>query len=133
MASLPLAASSKQARSRHTKPHLVAVASPARLSALEWSIVAMAERDGVSSLREPGRLAWALNSLFGLSRPNKLADPRLESLRRVAVYAWRNHWNVPRAELKEFEAVGFTMDQYELIQASIDKGRQTARRWALGK
>jgi hypothetical protein len=99
-----------------------------RLSALEWSIVALAERDTLASLREPGRVAAALESLFGLSRPNKLADPRLETLRRVAVHVWRNRWKVPADELRAFCEAGFTVDQYELIQLSIARSHQQARR-----
>jgi len=99
-----------------------------RLSPLEWSIVAMAEQDNLASLREPGRLAAALESLFGFSRPNKLAHPRLEALRRVAVHAWRRHWNVPASEMKAFVAAGFTLDHYELIQASIARSRENTPR-----
>jgi hypothetical protein len=100
----------------------VAIAQ-ARLSALEWSVVALAERDTIASLREPGRIAAALESLFGLNRPNKLANPRLEVLRRVAVFVWRQGWKVPVSELKAFSAEGFTLDHYELIQASIASSR----------
>ena len=103
------------------------VAEP-RLSALEWSIVAMAERDNLASLREPGRIAAALECLFGLTRPNKLADPRLEVLRRAAVHVWRNRWKVPADELRAFCEAGFTVDQYELIQLSIARSHQQARR-----
>lgn len=105
-----------------------APAAEPRLSALEWSVVALAERDGLASLREPGRIAAALESLFGLTRPNKLADSRLESLRRVAVHAWRSPWNVPPSELEAFIDAGFSIDQYELIQVSIGRSRQQARR-----
>ena len=80
----------------------------ARLSAHEWSIVALAERDGLSSLREPGRLAKAMEALFGLGRPNKLANSRMETLRRIAVFAWRQGWKVPKSELQEFLEAGFT-------------------------
>ncbi|WP_294171718.1 hypothetical protein [uncultured Sphingomonas sp.] len=111
----------------------VSAVVPARLSALEWSIVAMAERDSLASLREPGRFAAALGSLFGLSFPNRLASPRLEGLRRVAVHAWHSHWNVPNSELEAFLDAGFTLDQYELIQASIHKSRATARRRGAAK
>jgi hypothetical protein len=83
----------------------------------------MAEKDGISSLREPSRFVSALASLFGVRRPNRLANDRLESLRRLAVYAWRYHWNVPDSELREFLAAGFTMDHYQLVQTSIDKAR----------
>jgi len=99
-----------------------------RLSALEWSIVAMAERDSVASLREPGRLASALSSLFGVRRPNRLANERLEALRRISVLAWRHHWNVAKSELKQFLEAGFTLDQYELIQASIGQARASRGR-----
>jgi len=136
MASLPITNwAAEPARVAPTrKANLVPVentASPAaepavRLSALEWSIVAMAERDSLASLREPGRIAAALESLFGLTRPNKLAHPRLEALRRVAVHAWRRHWNVPASEIQAFVAEGFTLDHYELIQASIARSRQSA-------
>ena len=37
------------------EPSLARRKPAARLSALEWSVVAMAEQDGIESLREPGR------------------------------------------------------------------------------
>jgi hypothetical protein len=118
------------------KPRLVpvetiapeAAAAQPRLSALEWSVVALAERDTIASLREPGRIAAALESLFGLHRPSKLANPRLEVLRRVAVFAWRQGWKVPKSELQAFLAEGFSLDHYELIQASIAKRPAPCRR-----
>ena len=96
---------------------------PARLSPLEWSVVALAEQDSIESLREPGKLASAMSKLFGLSRSNSFRQPRLEALRRVAVHAWRGPWLVPSAELKAFLAAGFTLEQFEVVQASISKGR----------
>ena len=105
----------------------------ARLSALEWSVVALAERDTIASLREPGRLAAAFEGLFGFTRPNKLAHPRLEALRRVSVFAWRKRWQVPASELKAFLAQGFTLDQYELIQASIASSHAKARQRRQGR
>lgn len=135
MASLPISALSapRPLPFLGAAPALVPVeqripAPEAKLSALEWSIVALAERDSLASLREPGRIAAALESLFGLARPNKLADPRLETLRRVAVHVWRNRWKVPADELEAFVEAGFTLDHYELIQLSIAKSHQKARR-----
>lgn len=100
-----------------------------RLSALEWSVVAFAQRDSLASLHEPGRLAAALGSLFGRRDP-KVIDPRLESLRRIAVLAWHRGWQVPASELKAFVRAGFSLDQYELVQASIARGRSAGRRGA---
>ena len=124
MASLPMPAWSETAPRpappvRAPQPKVV----PPALTALEWSIVAMAEKDGISSLREPSRFVSALGSLFGVRRPRRLANDRLECLRRLAVYAWHYHWNVPDSELREFVAAGFSMDHYQLVQTSIDKAR----------
>jgi hypothetical protein len=102
-------------------PQLTVV--PASLSALEWSVVALSEQDSLASLREPGRFLSALSSLFGLNRPNRLANPRLEALRRMAVLVWHHRWNVPKSELRDFLAEGFSIDHYELVQASIAKAR----------
>jgi hypothetical protein len=126
MASLPISAAQWLPTPAVPKPatSIVGKAEPAaRLSALEWSIVAMAERDKVSSLREPGRFITALNAIFGLKRPNRLANERLESLRRIAILAWNYRWNVPKLELQQFFAAGFTPSQYELIQTSIGQAR----------
>ena len=129
MASLPLAVPQLQLNSAAPKPMIVGTATPpARLSALEWSVVAMAERDGLSSIREPGRFIVALGSLFGFKRPNRLANERLEALRRIAILAWHHRWNVPKSELASFFDVGFTVDQYELVQASIGQARLARRR-----
>jgi hypothetical protein len=129
MASLPLPSRSQQAFSpaaQRAMPSIVGVELPAKLSALEWSIVAMAEHDRVSSLREPGRFLTALGSLFGTRRPNRLANPGLEALRRIAVLAWHHRWNVPKSELQQFLAAGFSLDQYELVQTSIGQARMAA-------
>jgi len=128
MASLPVPAehlySSPLAAS---DPGMVGTATPpARLSVIEWSIVAMAERDGLGSIREPSRYTRAWRRFLGLKITNRLANERLETLRRVAVLAWHHGWNVPKSEVKNFFEAGFTGDQFELIQNSVGKAR-TAR------
>ncbi len=131
MASLPLPARDWQAGTfAAPKPTTVvgSAGAPARLSALEWSIVAMAERDGLSTIREPGRYTKALRSLFGLKQPNRLASERLEALRRIAVLAWHYGWNLPKSEVATFLAAGFTSDHLELIQNSVGQARANARR-----
>jgi hypothetical protein len=96
-------------------------------SGLEWSVIALAQRDRVASLREPGRIATALRVVFGTSRPGRLADSRLEALRRIAVLAWHHGYSVPVSELRAFFAAGFSKDQYEMLQTSIGRGRPSAR------
>lgn len=90
-----------------------------RLSALEWAVVVLARGDTLGSLREPGRLSSALGTLFG-ARPNpRLADPRLEALRRLAVLTWHDRVKVPTRELAAFIAAGFTNEQYLTMLSSI--------------
>lgn len=100
----------------------------ADLSALEWSVVAIAERDRLSSLREPGRVSVALGTLFGRGTNPRLADPRLEALRRLAVLTWHHGYAVPVSAIKAFLKAGFTTDQYEVVAASIETGRADRRR-----
>ncbi len=101
----------------------------AGLTSLEWSVVALAQRDGLASLGQPGRMAMALGVIFGGDRPNpRLADTRLEALRRIAVLAWRRGYAVPVSELRAFLAAGFSDEQYEVLQASISRGRAALHR-----
>ena len=118
MASLPLQSWPQGASPRpatESAASIVGVEAAARLSALEWSIVAMAERDRFSSLREPGRIVAALGSLFGVRRPNRLANDRLEALRRIAVLAWHHGYTLPVSEIKAFMKAGFSADQFETL------------------
>ena len=106
----------------------VALPRPERTKAtftpLEWSVIALARKDQLSTLRAPGRVAKAMGSLFGTWRDSRLADERLEALRRMAVLAWRKSWNVPTMELRAFKAAGFTAEQYEALQVSVSRGRE---------
>ena len=95
----------------------------ASLSALEWSVVALARRDRVSSLSEPSRISIAMGRLFGTQSNPRLADPRLEALRRLAVQAWHHGYVVPKSEIKSFLSAGFTLDQFETLLKSISSER----------
>lgn len=98
----------------------VVATQAARLSALEWSVVALARYDRLSSLSQPGRVAVALGKVFGTRANNlQLADPRLEALRRMAVLSWRRGENVAAEELAAFRDAGFTAGQYRLVLDSI--------------
>lgn len=97
-------------------------AVPARFSALEWQVVALAERDRPTSLRRPGALSTALGALFGGHNP-RLADSRLEALRRIAVLSWRRGYSVAPEEVSAFTAAGYTPAQYELLLDSIFAAR----------
>lgn len=97
-------------------------------SGLEWSVIALAERDTLATLRTPGRIAVALGTIFG-DRPNpRLADTRLEALRQIAVLSWNYGYTVPGDAVKEFTAAGFTLDQYETLVDSISVARAKRNR-----
>jgi hypothetical protein len=97
-------------------------------SALEWSVVAIAESDKLSSLRQPGRMAVAMGTLFGDRHNPRLADPRLEALRRMAVLSWHHGFVVPGHAVRDFTAAGYTLDQYETLVASIGAARARRQR-----
>lgn len=88
---------------------------PAGFSALEWSVVMLARHDRPTSLREPGRFQTFLGRLLGHGFNRRLADPKLEALRRMAVLTWHHSYSVPKSELQSFFAAGFTTDHYELL------------------
>lgn len=118
-ASTAVAGIDRSAAPRSPQPDAVG----ARFSALEWTVVAIAERDPLSSLKTPGRMAVALGALFP-NRPNpKLADPRLEALRRLAVLTWHHGYRVADSAVRAFLAVGFTLHHYELLAGSIVSAR----------
>ena len=103
-----------------------------RFSALEWSVIALAERDTLTTLRQPGRISAALGTLFG-ERPNpKLADPKLEALRRLAVLVRYHGYRVAESAIRAFMAAGYSLDQFELLAGSVTRiaERRIARKFA---
>ena len=104
----------------------VAAAPLAALNDLEWSVVGIAERDRLSTLRKAARPSRVSRLLFG-ERPNpRLADPRLEALRRVAVLSWHHGYTIPSAEVRGFLDAGFSAEQYELVVDRIADRRAEA-------
>lgn len=98
-----------------------------RLSALEWSVVMLARRDGLSTLREPGPIGLAMAALFGGRQNPRLTDERLEALRRFSVLAWHHGYHVPKSATRELLAAGFGEDQLETLLASVTHARAAAR------
>ena len=94
-------------------------AEPASFSALEWSVIALAQRDTIASLSTPSRMSRALGSLFGRGPSSKLADPKLEALRRAAVYARHRGATLPISEINHFHSAGFSEEQMETLVMSV--------------
>ena len=106
------------------------VAEPAaHFTAIEWLVIGLAERDGLSSLSTPTGIARALAGLFGLGASSKLADERLERLRRFAVLVRHHGWRVPSSEVKAFLAQ-FSVAQLEAVIASATRRKGRAMRRA---
>lgn len=100
-------------------------------TALEWQVVALAQRDRLSTLETPGRLSLALATVFGFKRINpELADPALEALRRIAVLAWHRGFALPESAITAFRAAGYSDDQLETLLGSIGAGRLARKRKA---
>ncbi len=87
-------------------------AAVARSSALEIQVSAIAKRD------PPGVLSTVLGTLFGRNNP-KLADARLEALRRIAVLSWRRGYSVSPQEVHAFTDASYTPEQHESLLDSI--------------
>lgn len=100
-------------------PVAEAIADLPGFSALEWSVIALAKRDPLRSLSRPGRMARAMGGLFGLGTRSRLADERLEALRRLAVHAWHHGFALPMREIEAFVAAGFDKRQVETLVASV--------------
>jgi hypothetical protein len=97
----------------------------------EWEVIRLARNDGLATLREPSRLARLIGQLFGADFNRALANPRLEALRRLAVLAWHHGYAVPVSAIKAFKSVGFSLDQLEILLASVATSR--VRRPAPGR
>ncbi len=107
-----------------TALHRMARPAPeASFTALEWSVVAIAQRDRLSSLRTPGRMSVALGAVFGSRTNPRLADERLEALRRIAVLSWYRGYAVAPSEVRAFVAAGYSLDHYEMLLESIGVAR----------
>lgn len=90
---------------------------------LEWSVVVLARGDRLATLSDPGRFTKAVGKFFGLETSTKLANERLEALRRISVLAWHYGFSLPSNEIDRFTAAGFTRYQYEIMQAGIAQDR----------
>lgn len=95
----------------------------AEFSPLEWTTILLARRDGLCSLAERSRLSRLFERLFGVAGKPRLADARLEALRRFAVLAWHQGYNVAKSELAMFREAGFSASQAETLLASVAVAR----------
>jgi len=98
------------------------------LTELERSVIGIARQDGLSTLRQPGRVSRWLGLVFGVRISPQLADPKLEALRRIAVLSWKRGYSIASAEVKAFLAVGYSPAFYEMVVDTIASARQADMR-----
>jgi len=84
--------------------------APAALGPLEQQVVMLSLGDTRSSLPRPSAWRRRLDTLLGLRRPNRLADLRLEALRRLAVLMRLDGFAIDASEYQAFTAAGFRLD-----------------------
>jgi hypothetical protein len=82
---------------------------------LERQVLTLARGDGAPSLARHPRIARLLERLFDRRRPNPLADPRLEALRKLAVTARLRGARSVAAEVRRFMAAGYTRAQADAV------------------
>lgn len=77
------------------------------LDDLDWRVVEIARTDGPRSLNPDGRFTRFLRDFFGLPVARKLANEKLEALRRFCVRAWC--WDLVRSkDLKMLMNAGYS-------------------------
>lgn len=103
------------------------MAAGSGLSPMEWQIVRLARTDGRASLREPGRWAKLRTLLFGPQPHFRLADGRLEALRRLAVEAWHEGFAVRLSAITDFQKAGFSDGQLETLLTAVTAARRTIK------
>jgi hypothetical protein len=105
-------------------------ATDPRFTREELAIIDLAEKDGVWSLHGEGRLGRLMRWAFGIEIARPLANRRLESLRRLAVRAWRQR-PIDRAALAEFVAAGFSRRQADILVQNVAR-RTRVEQWPKG-
>lgn len=93
---------------------------PAAFTPLEWSIVRLARNDRLWTVREGSPVRKILNSFLG-RKANRLANERLEALRRMAVQSWHFGFSVASDKVAAFLEAGFTASQYRLLVSSVSR------------
>jgi hypothetical protein len=106
-------------------PAIDEAAEEPRFSDLEWSVIRLARLDALWTLRTPTRLGRFLRRLIGRNPNPALANPRLETLRRMSVLSWHFGFAVPGDDVAEFLRAGFGLDQYELLVSTVRSAAAT--------
>ena len=95
-----------------------ALNSSCDLSALEWRVVEIAREDGPRSLKPDGWLARLSREFFGLPIARRLANRKLEALRRFCIRAW--YWDLIRIrDLRQLIDAGYSSSAVFQVLAHV--------------
>lgn len=89
------------------------------LTKLERLAVHIAQGDGIDSLAQPKRGNRFTRWLFRADRPNPLADPRLEALRRYAVLLRLRGDAMPADETRRLVDAGFALETLDEVHQLV--------------
>jgi len=95
-----------------TAPALVTSTRLEEFSALEQRVLELSHDDGLESLQPPRQRSWLQRLLFGPPPPSRrLANERLEALRRLAVETRHRGWQLRPSAIAAARGVGFSEAQ----------------------
>lgn len=88
---------------------------PSSLTDLDWQVVEIARADGPRSLNPDGWVNKFLQDFFGIPPARKLANEKLEALRRFCVRAW--YWDLVRSkEIRMLVEAGYSsIDVFRIL------------------
>jgi hypothetical protein len=93
----------------------IALKLESSLTNLDWQVIEIARSDGPRSINPDGRVTLFLRDFFGLPIARKLANEKLEALRRFCVRAW--FWDLIRtSDMRALMAAGYTsVDLFQIL------------------
>ena len=92
------------------------------LTELDWQVVEIARMDGPRSIKPDSGFTKFLKDFFGLPIARKLANDRLEALRRFCVRAW--YWDLIRtSDLEALTDAGYSKSDALQILAHVARHR----------
>ena len=93
----------------------IAIKLECSLTDLEWRVIETARSDGPRSIEPDGRFIRFLRDFFGLPITRRLANEKLEALRRFCVRAW--FWDLIRnRDVRAVIDAGYTsVDVFQIL------------------
>lgn len=114
--------SARPPRGEPSQPVVRSASLDSPLSALEQTVVALSLHDDARSFAPPHGLRLFIFRLFGGALPNRLADPKLEALRRFAVMS-RERSGDTDDERRRFHQAGYTTGSVTEVGRLLDRAK----------